>query len=352
MESVGSEIPVYIGQVTLDLINATRIFLGKEIIASHFIMINPWQPFTIEDTFKVYPYLMDHSSPEAFAFLIEADGKRVFYSGDIRSTGWKGILFTKFLKDPPMDIDLLLVEGTLVDRTNHPYPTEKSVFKAINTIIRVQQNITFVISSAQNIDRLVSVVKACNSNKKNLIIDIYNAWVLEMVHKKSKNLPTIDWENIWVYNQPSQMKKVIERNFEEFRVRLNKKDIGNRVFHNPQDYVYFLRCPNEILIDALLPHGTINLIYSQWEGYLRDGHRTYYTDTINRLRDQKKVEFVSIHTTGHATLKDLIELARSIQPEKIVPIHMENPNKMKLEFAKTGFSNVEVWEDGKEYTIL
>ena len=351
MESVGSEVPVYIGHVSLDLINATRIFLGKEIIASHFIMISPWQPFTIDDTFTVYPYLMDHSSPEAFAFLIEGDGKRVFYSGDIRSTGWKGFLFSKFLKDPPRDIDLLLIEGTLVDRTNHPYPTEKSVFKAINAIIRGQQNITFVISSAQNIDRLVSVVKACNSNKKQLIIDIYNAWVLEMVHKKSKNLPTLDWDNIWVYNQSSQMKKVMGRNFEEFRVRLNKKDIGNRIFHNPQDYVYFQRCPNEKLIDALLPHGTITLIYSQWDGYLRDEHKTYYTDTINRLRDQKKVEFTYIHTSGHAPVKELMELAGAIKPEKIVPIHTENPEKMKQEFNAAGFANVELWEDGKEYSL-
>jgi ribonuclease J len=351
MESVGSEVPVYIGQVTLDLINATRIFLGKEIIASHFILINPWQPFTIDDTFTVYPYLMDHSSPEAFAFLIEADGKRVFYSGDIRSTGWKGILFTKLLKAPPRNIDLLLIEGTLVDRTNHPYPTEKSVFKAINAIIRGQQNTTFVISSAQNIDRLVSVVKACNSNKKKLIIDIYNAWVLEMVHKKSKNLPTIDWDNIWVYNQSSQMKKVMGSNFEEFRVRLTKKDIGNSLFHDPQDYVYFLRCPNAKLIDALLPHGAITLIYSQWDGYLRDEHKTYYTDTINKLKDQKKVEFVQIHTSGHAPVKELIELAGAIKPEKIVPIHTENPAKMKQEFNAAGFANVELWEDGKEYSL-
>lgn len=351
MESVGSEIPVYIGHVSLDLINATRIFLGKEIITSHFILISPWQQFTIENTFKVYPYLNDHSSPEAFAFLIEADGKRVFYSGDIRSTGWKGILFSNFLKHPPRDTDLLLVEGTLVNRTNHPYPSEKSVFKAINTIIRGQQNTTFVISSAQNIDRLVSVVKACNSNKKNLIIDIYNAWVLEMVHKKSKNLPTLDWDSIWVYNQPSQMKKVMGRNFEEFRVRLIKKDIGNRIFHNPQDYVYLLRCPNEKFIDALLPYGTITLIYSQWEGYLSDEHKMYFTDTINRLKDQNKVEFVHIHTSGHAQVNELIELAGAIKPKRIVPIHTENPALMKLEFATVGLTNVELWGDGKEYSL-
>jgi ribonuclease J len=250
-----------------------------------------------------------------------------------------------------MDIDLLLIEGTLVNRTNHPYPTEKSVFKAINAIIRDQQNTTFVISSAQNIDRLVSVVKACNSNKKNLIIDIYNAWVLDMVHKKSKNLPTLDWDNIWVYNQSSQMKKVMGRNFEEFRVRLTKKDIGNKIFHNPQDYLYFLRCPNEKLIDALLPHGTITLIYSQWDGYLREEHKTYYTDAINKLKDQKKVEFVQIHTSGHAPVEELIELGKAIKPERIVPIHTENPIKMKQEFNAAGFANVELWEDGKEYSL-
>lgn len=351
MESVDPTVPVYIGQVTLDLITATKIFLGNPLPTGNFNIFKPWESFIIADTFKVYAYLMDHSSPEAFAFVVEADGKRVFYSGDFRSTGWKGKLYYKLLKDPPVDIDLFLTEGTMIERSNQRYPTEESVQEAINEVIRDQQNITFVVSAAQNIDRLVSVVKVCNFNRKKLVVDVYNAWVMDMVKKKAPNLPTIDWDNIWVYNHPNQMKKIAGAEFDDFRERIKKKDIGNRVFSNPAGYVYFLRCPNVKLVDALLPNGTINLIYSQWEGYLKEGHKTYCADIIQSLIDSKKVVFHHIHTSGHATLSDLKRLAKVVNPRKIVPIHTENPAKLKQDFIKHGFSNVYLWDDGIEYQL-
>ena len=43
-----------------------------------------WQPFTFGE-FTITPYLVDHSATDAYAFLIEAEGKRLFYSGDLRS---------------------------------------------------------------------------------------------------------------------------------------------------------------------------------------------------------------------------------------------------------------------------
>lgn len=351
MENVDKLVPVYIGQVTLDLITATKIFLGTDLPTGNFKVFEPFKWITIVDTFKVYPFLMDHSSSEAFAFVVEADGKNIFYSGDFRSTGWKGKLYYKLLKEPPPNIDLFLTEGTMVERSDQKYPTEESVLEAINAVIRDQQNVTFVVSSAQNIDRLVSVVKVCNSNKKKLVLDVYNAWVLDMVKKKAPNLPTIDWDTIWIYNHPNQMKKIAGAEFNDFRERIKKKDIGNRVFDNPAGYVYFLRCPNVKLVDALLPNGTINLIYSQWEGYLREGHKTYCADIIQELVDSKKVAFLHIHTSGHATLFDLKRLAKAVNPKKIVPIHTENPIKLKQEFEKEGFANFDLWDDGIEYQL-
>jgi ribonuclease J len=351
MENVDPSVPVYIGQVTLDLITATKIFLGKPLPTGNFKIFEPWDWITIARTFKVLPYLMDHSSPEAFAFLIDADNKRIFYSGDFRSTGWKGKLYYKLLKEPPPNIDLFLTEGTMVERSDQRYPTEESVQQAINAVVRDQQNVTFVVSSAQNIDRLVSVVKACNSNRKKLVVDVYNAWVLDMVKKKAPNLPTIDRDNICVYNHPSQLGKVAGAEFNDFRERIKKKDIGNRVFDNPEGYVYFLRCPNVKLVDVLLPNGNINLIYSQWKGYLEVGHKTYCADIIQELIDSKKVVFQHIHTSGHATLFDLKRLAKAVNPKKIVPIHTENPEKIKQEFIKSGFANVELWDDGTDYNI-
>lgn len=353
MESVGLEVQVYIGQVSEDLIKANKRFLGVDPPSCNFQRLTPWAEVTILDTFIVYPYLVDHSSPEAFAFLIQCDDKKVFYSGDFRSTGRKGFLYDRMIANPPRKIDLLLIEGTMIERGNPEFVDEYAVEKKITEIVANQQNSTFVVSSAQNIDRFCSVFNACRKAHKILIIDVYMAFVLEMVKKLSNKLPTIDAYNVLVYAPKSQMDKVSEDEFEDFVTKINENKAHNGVFVKPEKFVYFVRCPNELLIHELLKENpnTINLIYSQWKGYLKDEHKTYCTPIINRLTNQKIVNFTYAHTSGHAPVEELIELTGAIKPQRIVPIHTENPAKMKLEFAAAGLCNVELWEDGKEYSI-
>jgi len=351
MEKVGTTVPIFIGELTIDLINATKIFRGIPLLNGNFKTIKPWESFTIADTFRIKPFLTDHSTPEAFAFLIEADGKRVFYSGDFRATGRKNIVFKKQIENPPENIDLLLIEGTMIERTNHLYSTEDSVEQAIFDIIKKQTNLSFVISSAQNIDRLISVFRACKRTKKYLVIDVYSAWVLEMVRKQSKNIPAIEWEEIKVYDHPSQLEKVKDKSFDDFRKRIKPQRVGNSVFSNPSDYVYFVRCPNEKLIDKLRSKGTINIIYSQWEGYLLEEHKNFCTDKLNALKKDIDISFQTIHTSGHATVPDLKKFAKAINSDRIVPIHTAFPEQFKKEFEKQGFSNVTLWEDGKQYSV-
>ena len=351
MEKVGATAPIFIGELSLDLINATKIFRGIPQLNGNFKTIRPWQSFTIADTFRVTPFLTDHSTPEAFAFLIEADGKRIFYSGDFRATGRKNIVYKKQIENPPENIDLLLIEGTMVERTNHLYSTEDSVEEAIYKTIKGQTNLSFVISSAQNIDRLISVFRACKRTKKYLVIDVYSAWILEMVRKQSKNIPAIEWEEIKVYDHPSQLEKVKDKSFDDFRNRIKPQRVGNSVFSNPSDYVYFVRCPNEKLIDKLRSKGTINIIYSQWEGYLKEEHKNFCTDNLNALKKDSDISFQTIHTSGHATVPDLMKFAKAINSNKIVPIHTAFPEQFKKEFEKQGFSNITLWQDGQEYSV-
>ena len=351
MTSVGKQVPIFIGQVSEDLINATKRFLGVDPPKCKFQRLTPWAEVIILDTFKVYPYLVDHSSPEAFAFLIKCDNKKVFYSGDFRSTGRKGFLYDRMIANPPKNVDLLLIEGTMIERGNPEFIDEDAVEQKITEIVANQQNSTFVISSAQNIDRFCSVFNACRKAHKMLIIDVYMAFVLEMVKKLSPNLPTIDAFNILVYAPKSQIEKVSEEELGDFVTRINKNQAHRGIYVKPEKFVYILRCPNEKLIEKILPKGTINLIYSQWKGYLRDEHKTYCTPTINRLKDQEYINFTYAHTSGHAPVEELIKLAGTIKPEKIVPIHTENPAKMVQEFNAAGLANVELWEDGKEYLI-
>jgi ribonuclease J len=351
MEKVGIEVPIYIGQLSLDLINATKIFIGLPLLNKNFITIKPWQNFKIADTFQVTPYLVDHSTPEAFAFLIEADGKRIFYSGDFRATGRKREVYEKLVKNPPKNIDLLLMEGTMMERSNNLYSTEKSIEEAILNIIKVQKNVTFVISSAQNIDRFVSVFRACRRTNKYLVIDIYTAWILEMVRKQSENIPVIEWKEIKVFEHPAQLEKIKGKQFEDFRNRVIEQRTGNAVFQTPSDFVYFVRCPNEKLVDKLRSKGTINIIYSQWEGYLKEEHKNLCTDNINTLKNDSDISFQSIHTSGHATVTDLIKFAKAINSKMIVPIHTSSPETFKKEFEKEGFTNINLWDDGIEYKL-
>ena len=55
---------------------------------------------------------MDHSAYDAYALLVEADDRRLFYSGDLRAHGFKGSLFERLAQNPPRDIDVLFLEGT------------------------------------------------------------------------------------------------------------------------------------------------------------------------------------------------------------------------------------------------
>jgi ribonuclease J len=351
MDMIGTEVPVYIGQLSLDLINATKIFRNLESINGNFTIIKAWDWFTVADTFRVKPFLVDHSTPEAFAFLIEADGKKVFYSGDFRATGRKGKVFTNLIKNPPQDIDLLLMEGTMIARSNNLYPSEFEVEKAVYSIISNQENITFIVSSAQNTDRFKSVYNACKKASKYLVIDVYSAWVLEMVRKVSKSTPGIDWKGIEVFDHPGQLDKIRNKSFDEFRGKIYQQKTGNSVFSSPAEYVYFVRCPNKKLVNSLKKNGTINIIYSQWEGYLKEEHKNYCTDDINTLKNDSGISFRTIHTSGHANITDLLTIAKAINPKAIVPIHTNSPEEFKRTFEKEGFSNIKLWEDRKEYQL-
>ena len=206
MASLPPGTPVYIGRLARSLIDATQVFLGKDRYALDFHDFKAWQPFTIGD-FTITPYLVDHSATDAYAFLIEAEGKRLFYSGDLRSHGRKGILFENLVKRPIRDIDLLFLEGTMLHRNNDLFPDETAVENTIFQTIRQQKNISFLLSSSQNIDRIVSAYRACKRASKLLVIDIYTAWVLEQLRQITQNTPAMDWPEIRVFASHSQDEK-------------------------------------------------------------------------------------------------------------------------------------------------
>jgi ribonuclease J len=329
--------PVYIGKLARSLIDATQIFLGKDRYALDFHDFKAWQPFTIGD-FTITPYLVDHSAVDAYAFLIEAEGKRLFYSGDLRSHGRKGVLFENLVKRPIRDIDVLFLEGTMLNRSNDLFPDEKSVEQAIFQTIQPQKNISFLLSSSQNIDRIVSAYRACKRAGKFLVIDIYTAWVLEQLRQITQNTPAMDWPEVRVFAKGSQYER-LKANPEYFG------DFSNRLFRyrvmpeelrqNPGAFLYFGKMSSFSHIDEFkIAAAPVNVIYSQWLGYLDGTHPEYYGSVqIAAYRSDPAINFVYAHTSGHAPVEDLKTLAEALKPKMLIPIHTEHGEDFSQIFA-------------------
>lgn len=349
IEGLAPNIPVYMGELGMNLINATRMLLGKDLLKNDIRHFKARQPFVIGD-FTVTPYLVDHSAVDAYGFLVEAEGKRVFYSGDFRAHGRKSILFDKIINNPPKNIDLLFMEGTMMHRNNDDFPTEADVEQKIFETIKGQKNLSFIISSSQNIDRIVSAFRACKRAHKTLVIDIYTAWVLEQLKLVSGNTPSMEWGLVKVYlshNQHETLKKNTAV-FGDFRKRVYEQRVKKEELQaNPANYLFFGKMSHSRIIEKYKGENPVNVIYSQWLGYLSYSDKDYFgVESMAGFRNDPQVNFVYAHTSGHATVEDLKTFAGALKPKMLVPVHTGCGDSYKALF-----SNVVVVKDNIEFKV-
>ena len=328
IDKLNPSVPIYISSLGNSLINATRVFLAKDWQPNSFRFFKPWEDFQVGD-FRITPYLVDHSASDAYAFLVEAEGKRVFYSGDFRAHGRKSVLFQQIIAKPPQNIDLLFLEGTMMNRSNDDFPTEEHVEEKILDTIRGQENISFLITSSQNIDRIVSGFRACKRSGKILVIDIYTAWVLEQMKQVSSSVPTMEWEQVGLYATHSQ-DLTLQNNplyFGDFRKRVYRQRVSKEDLQKaPAKYLYVGKMSHYRTIDLYKAETPVNVIYSQWLGYLKYTNQEYFgAEEFAAYRRDPFVNFVYAHTSGHATVEDLLAFAAALNAKRLIPVHTETP---------------------------
>jgi isoquinoline 1-oxidoreductase beta subunit len=98
--------------------------LSGAVVEQRFQTYRPHEAFTA-GPFTITPYLTDHSAFDAHMLLVDVGGKRILYSGDFRRVGRKAALVDRLMKNPPPDVDVLLLEGTTLGRTEAS-PTESA----------------------------------------------------------------------------------------------------------------------------------------------------------------------------------------------------------------------------------
>lgn len=339
---VQKDIPVHVSIGTRDLFDVSRIFLPRPVVFENVNILPKKKPVTF-GPFSVTAYPVDHSAPDSMALLIEAEGKRVFYSGDLRSHGRKGYLFEELVKNAPMDIDCLLLEGTMIDRIKQEFEDESAVEDALADVLRSKSNLALLFCSSQNLDRIVSAFRAVKKTDSILVIDLYTAFVLDKLQSISNNLPQYHWPEVRVKYWKSHADSLAKAGLEQFLFDVNPRKIQIEEIVEKRSKILMLAKANRLLgkVTEQLPDlNGLELIWSMWSGYLTGD------DVVSRFSADSRVPIRQIHTGGHATADDLARLAAAIKPKVLVPVHTFAPDRF-TEIA----DNVVVAKDGESFSI-
>ncbi len=324
---IDPEIPIWAGRAAADIMHASVVFhLPGAVDFKNVSTFSHNTPFQI-GPFTITPYLMDHSAYDAYAFVIEADGKRLLYSGDFRAHGRKQKMYQAFVHNPPRDIDVLLMEGSCLGREScEEYETESELENRFCTAFKQTPGLCMVQSSSQNIDRIVTIYRACKRAGRQLVISGYTGYVLKCL--KNDNIPTFKFPDVKRYMTPAE----IRGHFKKYNTdKLASHHItSDEITAAPNKYTVFLRHDNFMDLsktDLMTPDALF--IYSMWDGY-----KEKYQPKFDILKS-KNVPLMDIHTSGHADIPTLQKFANSVNPKRLVPIHTFHPDTFSDLFENT-----------------
>lgn len=341
LEEIPQSWPVHCGEPTSRLIRLSTALTGKQL-PHRFV---PWRSGnpTFVGPFSVTPLLTDHSAFDAHMLLIEVEGRRILYSGDFRTHGRKCALPRRLIESPPRDLDVLLMEGTNLG-SDKPVVSETDLEAEFVELFNETPGRVFVAWSAQNIDRTVTLYRACLRTGRTLAVDLYTAEVMEQLAEFGK-LPRPGWQNLKVVITSAFARMYRRTGRGEFVDRMAEHGVATRrLAEEPSRWVVMVR-PS--LIRDFEPNGVIPgeddaWSWSMWRGYLRNEDGA----AVQSWFDKGRSRAAHIHTSGHASTSELKAFAGAMGARRFVPIH-----GVAWDGDTTGFPPITRLGDGERLEI-
>jgi len=319
----------------------------------------------------VTPIRTDHSAYDSYMFLVEADGQSVLHTGDFRTHGLTGNEVLENIKtalgsNKLEKISALICEGTLLSRYNIVSDNEddndaaadtedKVYFKAKELMSRKENKNVFILCSAINIDAISTFYRAALDSKKTFVVleEDFQLAILKKVkefrenetkhNKESREKYSFDENKINIYINPdkSHMDLVNETGENGFCMMVRANPLSEQIITKFKDKEFLL-------------------IYSLWDGYLKDEFSIIeayeqYSAFVEKIKDSKgtgSIGFKKLHTSGHATRKAIRDVIGATKPSVIIPIHGTNPEAFN-EFIDSEDKNckVVILHDKETYNI-
>ena len=345
IQYIKDDLKYYLTEATHKLIDITTLFSDSKIEIDNYQYINSGQPFTIKD-FKITPYFMNHSGFDSQAFLIEADGKNLVYTGDFRGHGRKNTL-EYFFRNLPEKIDGLIMEGSNIGNENKTEKPEASLEAEIEKVL-AEPGLVLFTASGQNVDRIISFYRAARKTERIFLIDFYTANILDIIKDHAEiPYPSSKFSDVKVYYPEFLTEKIFNMNQEELAYKFSdyKMEKEEIVAHRNKllmlvrnSTVHDLNKISDLEKDIFKK---ASFIYSRWPEYLEKGK----FKNLQNFIDENNMKFHKIYTSGHADIKTSAKVVDKLKPAKLFPIHTLNPeeyNQFNADVKK--LENSEVYE--------
>lgn len=341
---INPTIKCYLGQATHKLIEINNLFTPQNTVISNPVYFEKEKPFQIGDI-TITPYWADHSAFDAYSFLIESNGKSIFYSGDFRGHGRKSKAFKWFTHNASKNVDYLLLEGTSLGREGKPFKSEADIENELVELFKTPEKSNLIYTSGQNIDRIVSIYRACIKTGKTLVVDVYVATILkEMSAFGQIPYPSVAHKNLKVIFPYYTSRRLANEGNENILYQVkNFKISKEEISKQPDKYVIVVRPSMQADLDRITGIDGGNLIYSMWDGYKTKSSTKKFLDYF----EPRNFSIHSIHTSGHADIETLKKMVDALTPKFIVPIHTFSGS----EYQKLFTQQVVRLKDGEERQV-
>ena len=300
MTSVLPKIPLYMGELSKEIALIGAEYQDRDLYL-RLLGANTFrggEAFSIGDI-RIRPLVIDHSAVDSYMFVIEAEGKRVLYTGDFRMHGLRQHVLEKLVKTYIGEIDVLITEGTSLSRDANECISEAAVLDDISSYIQDGKYI-FIMCSSTNIDRIMGIWQNMSTDKV-LICDAYQKRILDTVINN-------------VYYESSLYRR------HDSPLVLDKGKYPKYYMDN--GFASLVRATeNHISHIQEFPKDDVRIIYSMWVGYIEENL------ALKNLLDTYPSYIC--HASGHVSKTDLLKFIDLVNPDVIIPVHTDSPERLE-----------------------
>ena len=378
------QIPVYAGRDTKELILIRSETYNRGW--TNDFSLTDWRTFRTGDVVQVegtginfMPIHVDHSVPASYGFIIEAGGRKLAYTGDLRMHGRHPRMTEDFLGALRVNkIDTLICEGTNAASEGRdpdaellahmgdvfrqhmgdaapqaisvPCSIEADVEAGLQDVISRSKGLVLVEVAPIDLNRVWSVCRAARAAGRIPVVPTRLGYIIMQATRRSciQDLPAVDGMGLYL----SQLKKHADRRSagdppdaeelltgrREWEQRLALGWLRSRgmLVGLPEgreairdNAGLFVICSPQVV--NLLPElcyggGTfpVTFILSKI-GPFDPQMAVSFDKLLHWLALYGCCNYYQIHTSGHASMDDLARVIEAANPDRLIPVHTHHP---------------------------